>query len=245
MAEYRRSRSFWRWHGQLSVLTDVCRFVQATFADWSDKKMQYDIELRFDKGFSQETDNLAEVDELPPRDLQRLQKLRVRVTPAGWTMDPHFVIEVERGTPAVWYLLTGTDRSRVEGLASRIEDALSPNEQWPRVPQYIIGTVSFLGLLVAALFAMDEGLTLVQALHWASVNGRWDPAELAVFPVAAVVALGMWIATLRITADLELIGADGLSQGRRLWSVVVGVVVGVALSIAGSAIWSVLDQPSK
>lgn len=239
MPEFNQTHSWPRWHGHLDEILEACLAVSRAFSDWTKTDTTVHVEARFKGGFSQEFDGLEGFKDFTDRDLTRIEELRLRLGSGPWFEgSPRCLIVADSGIVAMFYSISAGDRHRVEGLALRVDDILRPGAQFPPLPSWLIGILVFLVLLVAYPFTVDATFSVLWTLKLAAQNGKYDPAEIAMFPIVAAAFVGVLVAVVWLSADLVILPARGQRRTRRFIALAGGVVAAVVTSIIGSFIYS-------
>jgi hypothetical protein len=233
-----------RWHGPLDDILRATREADGAIEGWTGHPPTYTVEIQFRNGLVQEDNNLEAIANLSERDISRVRQIELRVI-AARQPDNFFVehgrvfFRVEDAQSALFVMVTSDDRARVEGLAQRLEDMLKTGARFPPVPSEIITgvVVGLLGFAYAP--AVLLAISLIWTLGWAAQNNKWDPAEIAVFPITLIVFAGVGILVHWLTPNLHLLSEGAKPRWDRFYKLGASMFVGILISVIGSFIYGI------
>lgn len=242
MAEFRKSVIWARWHGRLTDIVAACREAEVALTTWTGNQPTVKVDVRFKGGFSAKFNQLAELENLPERDLGDVRRIQVRLSPPAFALSPGVDLDLDSSGPAFSLSVNADDRARVEGLAARMAQLLKYEGRWPPVPSSVIRVVLIDAALLGYSVALYFSFPLLWWLRLASQNNKWDPAEIATFPILAVVFIGLATLVIWLTADLEVLPAGGRRRTNRFIGLAVSVVLGVVASVVGSVVYAIITR---
>jgi hypothetical protein len=130
------------------------------------------------------------------------------------------------------------DRTRAEGLRSRLDQALSLGAS-ERPP--FQGWWFLVGVFPAAMIALLLAGPIVRALGLASQNDQWEAAELVAIIAGPLIAAGIPIALWWMFPTLELLDEGGLGRFRRFRAKFFATVGALILALVAAGLYDAIQ----
>lgn len=237
MATYTK-RNQWRgWSGTIEDLESGAGLAQQGIREWTDEEdMVISVRVVL-KDFTLRGETIETLREVRLPDLRRIRSIDIDIG-RRLSVEPRIAIDISHESPAMTLEVSGQDRTRVEGLhaqlKSRLEEGARRPGWWARwLVSLLYWTVPLLALGLEAL---------VRVAGLASVNGKWDPAELVALFGGGSLYLAFLIGLWWLTPDLQLLAPGERTRGRRFRAVVWFFVVGVLASLVASIVLLVTSR---
>jgi hypothetical protein len=230
MATTKMTRQWDRWAGTVQDLERATRLAVDVLAQRSRADPPCQIEIALPQRVTNAESPDALQTEIDTRDLDLIRSILIDV---GAKRGLRATIHVERDSPALTMEIVGEDRTRVEGLASQLEELLRRGKQRPSSNNAVGG----LGLLLCFTMVF-LGVFIWRAFDTTSSEVGIDtPAEFAALILILFVALGSFAAVLWLLPALQLLRPGEQTRLRRFRVAAMAFVGSLVASIAATVIY--------
>jgi hypothetical protein len=225
VANYSAYRTWRRWYGTIAGLRHVVDTAVYEMSGWSTKEVAVDVTIEHRDGSVASGLTLDQFTDLPNTDLPRIRRIEILVGERsfGYIVPPRTRLKVLwRISPSVRLEVEADDRSRADGLATRLASILDGGGSW------MGGSPFFAVQLLGILLLVVMGTLGVVVRPPADLKTLWDIAT----PVG-VVTIGVAGALLPFLFPwLELMPPGRRTRSRRFG----GAVMAVLLTVGGGVV---------
>lgn len=218
VATYSAPRNWRRWHGTIKDLCGVVSVAAHEMATWSPKEVAIHVTVEYRGGLTASDLALDDFAQMPVTDLPRIRRVEIVVGERFGAPSSRIVLD-GGNNPSVRLQVDADDRSRAEGLATRLASILD-------------GGGSFFGgepLWFALLLLVSAGASL--AVGRAAGTPSTVPLRDAAIYVGGALLVITGLLLPYLFPSLEFVTPGGRTRVRRFRAALIGVLLPVSCGV--------------
>jgi hypothetical protein len=238
VATYDRPKAWPRWSGTLGELQQAAEMAVREVREWTNREPEVSITVTQKDGFTTSPDDPSELSEaVDQRDLSRIKSLMMLLGSYGGNARVEIRLSGGFSGEGLSLSVRGRDKTRVEGLAQRLSEILTP--------RHSVGVPGLHGVRGMLVVVGSYVVTLaVMSLITGSLILGLDPGTVRASIVLGAGGLAVALTALAMWAGPAL---EILAPGQRprfvrwrarLLAILGAAVVGIATSIVATLIYN-------
>lgn len=244
-------KSWRRWCGPPIELVRATELAADELRGWTGLDSKIDVRLEDRNGLVEPFHTADAIMALHPNDLHQIVSVSVTVTsdPNQWwdrrrrgettigESSPDDAVRIRIAKIGTTLEVTGSERTRVEGLLARLSHALGhAATKSPGVPR--VALLTPLGLAVTA--GLIGGPAIARGLGLASLNGKWEVAEIVGMFVVGVLVAALTVGLWWLYPPIEMLDEGGAGRARRFRKWIIAIIGSLVLAVVSKLLYDAL-----